>query len=183
MERHLSLMKNPNYRDWETFVNDVKIPKDGVLYCSSCESIKQASEMSSKKTCKSCRYKASRLYLLKVGTAKGKYWQLSFSAKKRGIKFTILPDEFISWYDSQEKKCVYCDKAENEIGRVSDVLDFKSMKLSIDRVDNEKGYETGNLALACQRCNTIKGNFFTKEEMIEIGQVIKKKRLNRYSSF
>ena len=139
--------------------------------------------MASKKTCKLCYYKAQRIYFKKVESTKGKYWRLASGAKARGIKFTISPEEFITWYESQEKKCVYCNKLESEIRKEFDILDSKSTRLSVDRVDNDKGYEAGNLALACQRCNTIKGNFFTKDEMMEIGKVIKKKRIDRYAAY
>ena len=40
---------------------------------------------------------------------------------------------------------------------------------------NDKGYETGNMALSCQLCNSIKSDFFTDEEMIGIGRIIKNK--------
>ena len=45
-------------------------------------------------------------------------------------------------------------------------------KQASDRIDNSKGYERGNLALACLRCNAIKNNYFTKEEMLIIGKII-----------
>jgi len=34
----------------------------------------------------------------------------------------------------------------------------------------------GNLALACLRCNAIKNNYFTKDEMLKIGGIIRAKR-------
>lgn len=49
--------------------------------------------------------------------------------------------------------------------------------LSIDRKYNELGYTIDNLCLACNRCNTVKGNTFTYDEMVEIGHnYIKPKR-------
>ena len=48
----------------------------------------------------------------------------------------------------------------------------KGFRLEIDRKDNNKGYEKGNLALCCCRCNTIKSDFFTEEEMFKVGAII-----------
>jgi len=43
-------------------------------------------------------------------------------------------------------------------------------RLEVDCMDNNRGYEIGNMVLACHRCNFIKLNFLTFEEMRFIGQ-------------
>ena len=40
--------------------------------------------------------------------------------------------------------------------------------LTIDRMDNSSGYSMDNIVIACRRCNTVKGGWFTYSEMIEI---------------
>lgn len=99
-----------------------------------------------------------------------------YTALKARIKFfrnkplTITREEFIEWYDAQEKRCVYCDLTEKDLSKVIDSFIEFTHRLSIDSVDNDKGYVKGNLVLACNRCNTMKSNFLTFDEMKEIGQ-------------
>jgi len=45
-----------------------------------------------------------------------------------------------------------------------------TIRLTIDRIDNNFGYKINNIVLACGRCNLIKSNFFSSKEMKEIGQ-------------
>ena len=44
---------------------------------------------------------------------------------------------------------------------------------SIDRVDNDKGYEIGNVIWVCQKVNNIKTNA-TPDEIIKVGEFYKK---------
>ena len=105
----------------------------------------------------------------------GIYSNLKFSAKKRNIIVKISKEEFITWYNSQEKKCYYCDRTieetKNDVG-----LNSSSYRLSIDRKNNRKGYELDNIVLSCNRCNNVKGNFFNSEEMLIIAREILNKR-------
>lgn len=97
------------------------------------------------------------------------YGTIKRNALIRKLPIKITQNEFIEWWNSQEQICVYC---EIPIERLSILNRNKKMikRLSIDRLDNEKGYEKGNLALACLQCNFIKSNLFSFEEMREIGQ-------------
>jgi 5-methylcytosine-specific restriction endonuclease McrA len=89
----------------------------------------------------------------------GIFSNLKFSAKKRNINVKFSKEEFIVWYNLQEKKCYYCgrtiEETKNDIG-----LNSKNYRLSIDRKNNDIGYEPNNIVLACNRCNNIKGSFF-----------------------
>jgi ribosomal protein L33 len=43
--------------------------------------------------------------------------------------------------------------------------------------ENKKTYyELNNIVLACGRCNFVKSNFFTEQEMLKIGNIIKTKK-------
>jgi 5-methylcytosine-specific restriction endonuclease McrA len=95
---------------------------------------------------------------------------LNNKKQPRKILLKISKDDFVEWYNSQEKICFYCKRTFEETQ--SDELNRKVHRLTIDRIDNSKGYERGNLALACLRCNAIKNNYFTKEEMLIIGKII-----------
>lgn len=94
---------------------------------------------------------------------------LKRNAKKRNMEFSLTRESFTKWWNEQEQKCVYC---EIPIERLSIVNKSKKLakRLSIDRIENDKGYIDGNLALCCMSCNFIKSNLLTFTEMKEIGQ-------------
>ena len=98
-------------------------------------------------------------------TAAGKYWNLRGQAKRSGTDFNITQEEFETWFNSQDRHCVYCAQ-ELSFGKGGhgNAMDM----LTIDRRDNLVGYFIGNIVLACRRCNTIKGGWFTFDQMIEI---------------
>lgn len=93
---------------------------------------------------------------------------LKRNAHIRGLPFTLTKETFKIWWENQEQKCIYC---EVPVERLIIVDKSKKLvrRLSIDRIDNSRGYEIGNLALCCMQCNFIKSNLFTFEEMKEIG--------------
>ncbi len=93
-------------------------------------------------------------------------------------KREISKEDFVQWYNSQDKKCLYCGISEKEI----EGKKFKCWqinRLQVDRKDNNKKYKTGNLVLACPVCNWVKGDYFTYNEMLKIGRVIRKIREKR----
>ena len=91
--------------------------------------------------------------------------------KRTSIPFLITEEEFINWYNSQEKKCIYCGRTQEEIEKnPRKQANGIERRLSIDRLDNTKGYEIGNLGLACFECNTFKGCNFTYWQMIPLKQ-------------
>ena len=96
------------------------------------------------------------------------------SPRKNLLK--ISKENFVKWYNSQDKKCFYCGATIEQIKKYATKFDKRFKRLTIDRVDNLKGYEIGNIVLACYRCNAIKGDFFTKREMSKIGVIIRAKR-------
>lgn len=69
------------------------------------------------------------------------------NAKARGHKFEITKDELLSLI---EKPCRYC----GDTGR------------GIDRIDNNKGYEKGNVCSCCKMCNFMK-RAYTEKDFIE----------------
>lgn len=95
-------------------------------------------------------------------TPEGIYQQLRTNSKIRGIDFNIGKDEFVEWFSIQPNKCYYCKQEFN--GRRGN--DFGA--LTFDRKDTKLGYSLDNLVLACRKCNTIKGYWFTDSNMVEI---------------
>jgi len=94
------------------------------------------------------------------------------SAKKRNIEFNITNEDFSKWYVDKDKICFYCKRTFEDIKNENDNINNKANRLTIDRVDNNIGYIISNIVLACYRCNSIKGNYFNKNEMLKIGKVI-----------
>lgn len=107
-------------------------------------------------------------------TNEGIYYQIKNNAKNRNINFVISKEDFIRWYDKQEKLCHYCGRNLEEIKRdiKTDILHNKN-RFSIDRKDNDTGYQLDNIVLCCHKCNTIKSNIFTYEQMIRVGNILK----------
>jgi len=93
-------------------------------------------------------------------------------------KREISKEDFIKWYNSQDKKCVYCGILGEEI-RGEIFRCWETKRLQIDRKDSDKPYKEGNLVLACPICNFIKGSYFTYNEMLKIGEIVKEIREKR----
>jgi 5-methylcytosine-specific restriction endonuclease McrA len=106
-------------------------------------------------------------------TPKGVYSRLKVTSKSRNFFMNILEEDFINWYN-QEQKCYYCGRILEELKQDQREKNKYKDKMSIDRKDNDKGYTIDNIVLACARCNTIKGDYFTEQEMLKIGKFLTK---------
>ena len=96
-------------------------------------------------------------------SVKGKFTKLKLRAKAANIPIDIKMDDFIEWCKRPELKCFYCGRG------ISFAPQQKRLdNLSIDRRDNNKGYALENIVLSCNRCNLIKGSWFTEGQMLEI---------------
>ena len=110
-------------------------------------------------------------------TATGIYSKLKRRTKSKGNPelVNIIEEDFIEWYRQQEQKCFYCGRTLGQIQNDETQFKGRAKRLQIDRIDSNKGYEINNIVLACPRCNSIKNNFFTKDEMLKIVNVFKYK--------
>lgn len=93
-----------------------------------------------------------------------RYRQLIKRGTRRGIEIAFTKDEFIDWFPKGVLFCHYCRR---ELG------EYKNgdlWGLTIDRLDNNKPYELGNIAIACRRCNSMKGSWLTEEQMLDAAQ-------------
>lgn len=61
-------------------------------------------------------------------------------------------------------KCIYCGDTHN---------------IGLDRIDNNRGHEIGNVVPCCYECNVARGNNFSFKEMLLIGKAIKKIKKER----
>ncbi|GEM_PF-6678823 len=103
------------------------------------------------------------------------FYDLKYLSEKRHKSFDLEKEEFIIWWHDQDQECFYCKTSIEDVLDSDIRLDYKVDRLTIDRLNNEKGYQIDNIVLACNRCNSIKSNFFTFKEMQVIAPLIHKK--------
>lgn len=152
----------------------------GTKKCTKCGHIKSLTEFGNHRLtkdklayrCKQCAREHSKRHRQ---TPRGIYSALKGRATYRRKykdyhEVTITRDEFVDWYNTQEKKCSYCDLPEEHLELMKTAFDGRINRLEVDCIDNDAGYAVGNLALACHRCNFFKLNFFSFNEMREIAQ-------------
>lgn len=85
----------------------------------------------------------------------------------------ISKEDFIKWYKEQIQICCYCDITPDNYQKLPWRINKTTIRLSIDKIDPNKYYELGNIALCCFDCNIIKNNK-SAERMRWIGQNIYK---------
>lgn len=100
------------------------------------------------------------------------FFHLKASAKKRNVEVSISKTDFVEWWKNQEQQCFYCKRHFNDIRLDTDKLNKKLRRLTIDRTNNKLGYIINNIILCCYRCNSIKSDYFDKDEMLKIGKII-----------
>jgi hypothetical protein len=114
------------------------------------------------------REKISKYHKRYMLTASGIFSSLH---KRHRHVVKISKEKFLEWYNSQEKICVYCGIPEDKINSFAKFsVNTADRRLSVDRINNSKGYEEGNLSLSCRRCNSIKSDFFSDREMKELAK-------------
>ena len=118
--------------------------------------------------CKECNNKRAKAWR---STPIGIYTNIKGRENHRKRKpFLISKEEFVVWYEGEPKICAYCDIPEHLAPLMRKYFGAHGIQLSVDCKDNDQGYVLDNLVLACDRCNFIKSNIFTHEEMRIIGQ-------------
>lgn len=103
-------------------------------------------------------------------TPSGVYVNLrSVNKCKNRRQVHITKEEFVDWYNVQERVCVYCSIPEKHVLLLPEHNIMRRPRLAIDCKNNDLGYVLGNLVLACGRCNFLKSNVFTYDEFKDIG--------------
>ena len=116
-------------------------------------------------------YETKQIWYLKNKKKPYQRWlRLKHTAKTRNLQFDITSDDFIKWYENIPKICTYCGIPQEHLSCPPIMFDRFHKELTFDRMNNEKGYYLDNITLACQRCNFIKSNILTFDEMMEIGE-------------
>lgn len=76
--------------------------------------------------------------------------------------------------DTNGRVCYYCFQPWTYIAHRNDGKDRENTNFSIDRLDNDKTYEKGNIIFCCHKCNDAKHS--TTFKMIDRIQQIRKER-------
>jgi len=102
------------------------------------------------------------------------YSRLKSHLKRKGALMDWEKNDFIDWYNLQEKICHYCGiKIKKYSGKSGPQRDT----ISIDRKNPKGPYSKSNCILCCMKCNIVKNNIITYEQMCNIvGPLIKKNR-------
>jgi len=159
-----------------------KLFLEGFMMCTKCKKVQPISEFYKlKKTltglqshCKECgrkyesdnrdkgRERSRRSYRKKP--AEHRYQWLKLRAIKKTIPI-CNKDEFITWFYRQERVCVYCGMTEER------AKELYHKALHVDRIDSSGGYIVTNMKLACDRCNRVKTDILTFEQMEIVAQM------------
>ncbi|MGO4890417.1 hypothetical protein ACJ2A9_21935 [Anaerobacillus sp. MEB173] len=171
--------------------------KDGLhSYCKECNYKKAQlfNKLKGKENIKKAKEKQINSGYFKYG--KGAVINMSNSANKRGITFDLTESELQKWWKDTEDSCSYCgvnveeyrelrDMILNYVGNDWHINRFKKFfklenhskinDMTIDRVDNSKGYSIKNIVKSCWLCNSQKSDFYTEDEIKVIGKVLLEK--------
>lgn len=96
---------------------------------------------------------------------RGRFKYVKRQALRRGWGWSISENEYAALV---QQPCEYC-------GLANDV----EAGVGLDRLDNARGYELGNVVSCCATCNLVRGARFTRAEMKQLGEVIARIRLAR----
>lgn len=161
----------------------------GKRHCKICKEIKILNDFWKDKNrrngydaaCKKCTKKRQRGEWKRFGSQPIRMYQrLQQSTQgkrsKKGLyrhQLTISKEEFIEWYNSQAKVCVYCKLDLNQFLKVRNKFGKQAQKTSrfgIDRKDNNLPYSLNNIVLSCVTCNGLKGYFFDFTDFCKIAK-------------
>jgi hypothetical protein len=100
-----------------------------------------------------------------------KYVYKKLQQRKRATKGKIGPDfsleEFDIWLNKQKLLCEYCGVDLTHWDK------RKETTITLDRLDNSRGYNFDNIVLCCIACNRMRNDTFTYDEMIQIGKTVR----------
>ena len=113
---------------------------------------------------------------------KAKLRKIKDNAKNRGLEATITIDECLKLYETQKGLCHYTGEKlvlKAFIGKTNNRQNFDEFKnfCTLDRIDNLKGYVSGNIVLSTYKVNIARGQL-TYDEFLKICQFIESKERN-----
>lgn len=139
--------------------------------CRACGEEKSAYWFSKGNICKACDLKRLRAWKEQLRTEKplAPYYSTMKSRANKTVGRKLDHDtyqDFERWYNNEIDNpiCWYCQRS-------LDLENKHSLEgLTIDRLNQTLGYIRDNMTLCCRRCNMVKGNWFTPDEMLEIAE-------------
>jgi len=159
-------------------------------YCKRCDTVKpieqfyhhQSNKDGRAYYCVTCSRERSKIDRYKHrNNPKRIYSQLYHRSQTKGKThgwnwkpLTITLEEFTEWYVNEPQQCCYCDMPEHMLKPYGERYGGRYNRFTIECIDNGVGYAVDNLALACDKCNIIKGRTFTFKQMRGIGQAYMK---------
>lgn len=109
-----------------------------------------------------------------MSAAKRLYGQYRYRCKIRNIYFDLTFDQFV---DLTKQNCAYCGAEPKQSFTNGHASEKKYFYNGLDRKNNAHGYYPANCAPACGRCNAIKSDNLTYEEMMIAMQALKDAKL------
>ena len=94
------------------------------------------------------------------------------SARSRGLSHPHKSNEYRDWFNSVEKKCAYCGSDHNVVNKFlkKKNVNKQFVRLTIDRIDSNGGYEISNIILSCYVCNLSKSSIISHDDFKEIAK-------------
>lgn len=94
--------------------------------------------------------------------------RLTKVAGYRNKPCTLTYEQFLEFTKTTE--CEYCSLA------IIWSTSSQAGATNLDRKENNQGYSKDNCVVCCSRCNRIKSSYFTYDQMLEVGALLKKWR-------
>ncbi len=107
-------------------------------------------------------------------TARGIYCQIK-NKGKMGLRYNMemTVEEFEKWYNATEEVCEYCGLTLEQLKQMKCRYSMKLKRMTVDRKDSLQNYKVGNVVKACMKCNIVKLDLFTHEQMKTIGKMLR----------
>jgi len=156
--------------------------------CTKCGAVKSLSEFGKHSNSKDdhawrCLECARKYARKRIRTPDGIYDALNSGRRhyqKNPKRILISRKEFNEWYDLQPQVCHYCDLPKKHLKSFMQAYGSRWFRFTIDCIDNEMGYALGNLVLACDKCNSVKSNILSHDEMKYVGKFFIKPKWQEY---
>lgn len=139
-------------------------------FCLDCKKIKNTNKFGKDRTkpdgrqwrCKVCaRKNRKERYKTAYVSDESRFKSVRSQATHRGKIWEISFEEWLCLVVGKDKRCTYCWGSLPETGS------------GLDRMDNSRGYVTGNVTSCCRTCNEIKSDKFSYEEMLGIMNLVR----------
>jgi hypothetical protein len=108
-------------------------------------------------------YHANRSFFLEymktvAKTPRARFKKSKRTAAEKGAEWGFTFEEYIEFL---KHPCYYCGYELDQSG------------IGLDRIDNSRGYISGNVHPCCGECNRVRSDRFTAAEMLIVGAAIK----------